>query len=108
MREKSTSVVDLNSNCQYEFKMSSVMTMRELFTIITEEGKVHLDVTISADFENVPEKYRELFINMLTSKYMNTVSMKNNVFSKKVKEKNQNVFEKLFMFFKKYATVQYF
>jgi len=83
------------------------MSMREEFTIMTEDGNVSLEVTISADFEGIPEKHRELFINMLTSKYMNVVSISNNIYINKKEIKNYNIFERIVNFFRKYSVVTY-
>lgn len=63
-------------------KASTVVKMNEYFTLTTEEGPIDLIVEISADFKNVPEKYHEVMVNMLTSKYLNKVSFGHNPFSK--------------------------
>ena len=62
-------------------KTSTIVRMNEGFTLITEEGPVHLDVQIVADFAEIPPKYHEVFSNMLTSKYLNKVSFSANPFS---------------------------
>ena len=49
-------------------------------------GEVHdsvsLDIKITADFDSIPEKYHEVFLNMLTSKYYGKTSFGHNPFSK--------------------------
>lgn len=40
-----------------------------------------LVVTISADFNTIPEKYHEVFMNMMSAKYMDSVSFGDNPFS---------------------------
>ena len=36
---------------------------------------------IEADFDTIPEKYHEVFLNMLSAKYLDTVSFGDNPFS---------------------------
>jgi hypothetical protein len=42
---------------------------------------VELDVNISADLSTIPEKYHEVFSNMITSRYLGRVSYSDNPFS---------------------------
>ncbi len=62
-------------------KSSSIVKLNEEFTVYSEEGPFTLDVEITADFNNIPERYHEVFLNVLTSKYMNKVSFGDNPFS---------------------------
>lgn len=62
-------------------KTSTIVKLNEHFVVLTEEGPIDLTVDISADFMNIPEKYHEVFLNVLTSKYMNKVSFGDNPFS---------------------------
>jgi hypothetical protein len=62
-------------------KTTTVVSMSEFFVITSDDGPVDLTVNITCDLENVPEKYREVAFNVLTSKYLNTVSFGNNPFS---------------------------
>ena len=36
---------------------------------------------IEADFDTIPEQYHEVFLNMVTAKYLNTTSFGDNPFS---------------------------
>lgn len=47
-----------------------------------EHGSHSLDVKIIADFSSIPEKYHEVFLNMMTSKYYGRASFGDNPFSK--------------------------
>jgi hypothetical protein len=47
----------------------------------TEDGPIELTTEIIADFVDIPEKYREVFMNVLTAKYLNKVSFGGNPFS---------------------------
>lgn len=62
-------------------KTSTIVKLNEEFVVMTEDGPIELIVEISADFVKIPEKYHEIFLNVLTSKYMNKVSFGNNPFS---------------------------
>lgn len=52
-----------------------------------EHGSHTLDVKIIANFESIPEKYHEVFLNMMTSKYYGRTSFGDNPFSKCVPPK---------------------
>jgi hypothetical protein len=49
--------------------------------LLTEEGPIDVKTTIQCDFLDIPEKYHEVVLNMLTVKYLNKVSFGNNPFS---------------------------
>lgn len=73
---------DFNFGPQYyNVKSSKVVSLEEHFIVHTEEGPQRLNVKISADFNEIPQKYHEIFLNVLTSKYLNTVSYGANPFS---------------------------
>jgi hypothetical protein len=59
---------------------SCVVKLKELFTIYTEQGEVSLEVDVTADMVQIPEEYREIFLNMLTTKYLNKVTFTHNIF----------------------------
>ena len=51
-------------------------------TLVGEDGKtIDLNVNIEADFETIPDKYHEVFLNMLMFKYYSKVSFGDNPFS---------------------------
>jgi hypothetical protein len=68
-------------NSYVNIKASSIVSLHENFIVFTQEGPVELNVDIKADFADIPEKYHEIFMNVLTSKYMNKVSYGENPFS---------------------------
>jgi hypothetical protein len=63
-------------------KASTVVTLNDYFVLITQEKPIDLKVEIKADFGEIPQEYHEVFLNMLTSKYLNKVSFGHNPFSK--------------------------
>lgn len=84
MRKKTkTFKEEINLGSDYiNIKASTIVRLNENFVVFTEEGPITLEVDIHADFEKIPEKYHEIFLNVLTSKYLNKVSYGQNSFSK--------------------------
>lgn len=62
-------------------KTSTVVKLREELVLQTFDGPVMLEVEIVADLKEIPEKYHEVFLNILTAKYTNQVSFGDNPFS---------------------------
>ena len=62
-------------------KTSTVVALKEYFIVNTLEGPIDIIVEIKSDFQNIPEKYHEICLNVLTSKYLNKVDFNNNSFS---------------------------
>ena len=73
--------LSLGSSHYVNIKASTVVTLFEQFVVDTDDGPQFLNVKISADFDEIPKKYHEIFLNVLTSKYLNRVSFGNNPFS---------------------------
>ena len=48
---------------------------------LMDDSSIDLEVTITANFENIPDKYHEVFLNMMTTKYYGRVSFGHNPFS---------------------------
>jgi len=64
-------------------KSTTNITFHEYFTLLTvDDGSLDLKVEITAEGVDIPEKYHEVMINMLSSKYINKVSFGHNPFSK--------------------------
>lgn len=59
-----------------------VVRLREVFTLYTPDGEINLEVDVTADMVQIPEEYHEIFLNMLTTKYLNKVTFTDNLFSK--------------------------
>jgi hypothetical protein len=60
---------------------SKPVELRNTLLLTDNTEDITLDVKITADFSTIPEKYHEVFLNMLTSKYYGMVSFGNNPFS---------------------------
>lgn len=64
-------------------KSTTSVRFNEYFTLSTpDDGPIDLVVEITADLVDIPEKYHEVMLNMLSSKYINKVSFGHNPFSK--------------------------
>jgi hypothetical protein len=55
--------------------------LRNVLYLTDDKETITLDVKIIADFGTVPEKYHEVFLNMMTTKYYGRVSFGENPFS---------------------------
>ena len=77
----------------FTVKTSTVVKLKEYFTLVTESGPIDFKVDITADFDQIPEKYHEVMINMLTSKYINKVSFGHNPFSQCQPPKNRKWYQ---------------
>lgn len=73
--------INLGGSNYLNIKASTMISLTEQFVVYTEDGPKVLNVKISADFDEIPKKYHEVFLNVLTAKYTNTVSFGNNPFS---------------------------
>jgi hypothetical protein len=81
MNKKETEIF-LGSGNNMEMKSSQlVKTYQTLYLMTEDKGTLSLSVEISADFNNVPEEYQEVFLNMLSAKYLGRVSFGDNPFS---------------------------
>ena len=79
---KQQTEISLGGGTNLLMTTSKVVSYNEILTLITpNDGTIQLDVKIQADFDTVPEKYHEIFLNMLSAKYMKVVSFGNNPFS---------------------------
>ena len=79
---KKESELYLGGGANINVKAAKVVTLHNNLKLITiGDGAVSLDVKIEADFDTIPEKYHEVFLNMLSSKYLDTVSFGDNPFS---------------------------
>lgn len=68
-------------NTYVNLRQSNVVRLNEEFLVYTESGPISLKTEIEADFNDIPEEYHEVFLNLLTAKYLNKVSFGDNPFS---------------------------
>jgi hypothetical protein len=60
---------------------SKNVELSEVVSLLAENKSYDLEVKIIANFETIPERYHEVFLNILTSKYYGKVSFGDNSFS---------------------------
>jgi len=61
---------------------SQLVKCHDTLTLVTpEDGAIQLNINIEADFDKIPEKYHEVFLNMLSAVYLKTTSFGDNPFS---------------------------
>jgi hypothetical protein len=58
-----------------------VSVQNSLKLITPNDGAITLDIKIEADFDTIPKKYHEVFLNMVSAKYIDSVSFGDNPFS---------------------------
>jgi hypothetical protein len=79
---KKESELYLGGGANINVKAAKVVTIHNNLKLITiGDGAINLDVKIEADFDTIPEKYQEVFLNMMSAKYLDTVSFGDNPFS---------------------------
>ena len=72
----------LGSGNNLNFRTTKLITTHNALRLVTiDAGSINLDIKIEADFDTIPEKYHEVFMNMLAAKYLDTVSFGDNPFS---------------------------
>ena len=81
MKNKETEIY-LGSGNNLEMRSSRlVKTYQTLYLITEDKGTLSLNVEISADFDSIPEEYEEVFLIMMSAKYLGRVSFGDNPFS---------------------------
>ena len=81
MKNKDTEI-NLGSGNNIEMKSSRLVTTYQVLYLTTpEDGTIPMTIKIEADFDTIPEEYQEVFMNMISVKYLNRVSFGDNPFS---------------------------
>lgn len=73
--------INVGGSGYFDIKTSTVVKLNEYISVTTTDGVIDLKIEILADFNSIPEKYHEIFLNALTSKYLNKVNFGQNPFS---------------------------
>jgi hypothetical protein len=64
-----------------DIKTSTIVKMQEMLVVQHNNGPITLRVDITADFNTIPVEYHEIFLNVLSSKYLGKVNFGDNPFS---------------------------
>lgn len=82
IKQNKESEIFLGAGNNISMKSSRVVsTYQTLYLTTPEDGTISMNVKIEADFDTVPEEYQEVFMNMISVKYLNRVSFGDNPFS---------------------------
>jgi len=84
----------LGGGCNINIRTASIVSVQNSLKLITpEDGVINLDIKIEADFDTIPKKYHEVFLNMVSSKYIDSVSFGDNPFSQCLPPKKKKWYE---------------
>jgi hypothetical protein len=82
MKQNKDTEINLGSGNNMEMKSSRMVTTYQVLYLTTPtDGTIPMTVKIEADFDTIPEEYQEVFMNMISVKYLNRVSFGDNPFS---------------------------
>ena len=74
--------INLGNGNNLEMRSSQLVKTHQTLYLTTEDkGTLTLSIDIIADFDSIPEEYREVFLNMMAAKYLGRVSFGDNPFS---------------------------
>jgi hypothetical protein len=72
----------LGSGNNTTFETAKLYTINNTIVVKDKGDYIDLNVKIQVDLNQVDEKYHEIFVNMLTSKYLDVASFGDNPFSR--------------------------
>ena len=82
MSKKETDIY-LGAGNNINVRKASIVSVYNTLKLMTiNDGAIQLDIKIEADFDTIPEKYHEVFLNMVSTKYLDSASFGDNPFSK--------------------------
>lgn len=73
--------ISLGHGDYLKVKTSKIVEVHDTLNVIDGGSNILLDVEIRVDFNTVPEKYHEVFMNMIAAKYFGKISYGDNPFS---------------------------
>jgi hypothetical protein len=81
MIKKETDIY-LGGGSNINVRTASIVSVHNSLKLITpHDGAITLDIKIESDFDTIPKKYHEVFLNMVSAKYLDAVSFGDNPFS---------------------------
>jgi len=60
---------------------AQLVTLLDTLTVMDGNTPIELNIKIEADFNDIPEKYHEIFFNVMSSRFYGKVAFTNNPFS---------------------------
>ena len=81
MAKKETDIY-LGGGSNINIKTASIVSVNNSLKLITpNDGAISLYIKIESDFDTIPKHYHEVFLNMISTKYLDSVSFGDNPFS---------------------------
>ena len=80
MRKKQEEVF-IGYGSHLNIQTSHLVTLLDTLTVMDGNKAIELNIKIEADFNDVPEKYHEIFFNVMSARFYGKVSFKINPFS---------------------------
>ena len=80
MRKKQEEIL-VGYGSHLNIQTAHLVTLLDTLTVMDGNKTIELNIKIEADFNDVPEKYHEIFFNVMSSRFYGKVSFKNNPFS---------------------------
>ena len=71
----------LGNGSNLTIQTSKNVELRNTLVVMDGSNPIELNIKIIADFDAIPEKYHEIFLNAMTVKYYDKVSFGHNPFS---------------------------
>lgn len=94
MSTKKSKEIFLGMGANLNVETAQLVTVYDTVSLHTLNNDwINLNVKIEADLSNVPEKYHEVFLNILSAKYVGKVSFGENPFSRCVPEPKKRWWE---------------
>ena len=85
--------ISIGQGDYFNIQTSKNVELNEILTLMDEDKVYDLEIKIVANFEKIPEKYHEVFLNMMTVKYYGKVSFGHNPFSQCLPPKNRKWYQ---------------
>jgi hypothetical protein len=82
MSNKQENEIYLGGGNNLVMSTSKLVICHETLTLVVNgKGAIPLEIKIQADFDTIPSEYHEIFLNMISAKYLKTTSFGDNPFS---------------------------
>jgi hypothetical protein len=82
MKQNKENEIFLGAGNNISMKSAKIVsTYQTLYLTTPKDGTISMNVKIEADFDTIPLEYQEVFMNMVSVKYLNRVSFGDNPFS---------------------------
>lgn len=80
MKKKQQEIL-LGYGTHLNVQTAQLVTLLDTLTVVDGNNVLELNIKIEADFNAIPEKYHEVFFNVMSSRYYGKTSFSNNPFS---------------------------